>query len=216
MTLHQITQTPEASRDQSWENRFFQALSKEKINVLSAEPQSGPDGWPYLLTETSDEATEPTAQIIHWLADKGIGLVVNPMKEYPDYVFTYGMIWSFKETGYFFKPLEKAQVQTAAAGAVEFDNMQVQAGNPTAEYLPLYVRKVLQDFFRDQSILRPKILMVSTDGGPNYDLAFSLESLGNPPESEHAGIGEAISWFLPPHYSLLLVSEKGLPAFYDL
>ena len=106
MTLHQITQTPEASRDQSWENRFFQALSKEKINVLSAEPQSGPDGWPYLLTETSDQATEATSQIIHWLTDKGIGLVVNPMKEYPDYVFTYGMIWSFKETGYFFKPLE--------------------------------------------------------------------------------------------------------------
>ena len=76
------------------------------------------------------------------------------------------------------------------------------------------MRKILRDFFRDQGLLAVKILMMSQDG-KNFDLAISLESLGNPPEKEHQGIAEAISWFLPPHYSLLIVSEKGLPS-YDL
>jgi hypothetical protein len=37
--------------------------------------------------------------------------------------------------------------------------------------------------------------------------------LGNPPEREHEGIAEAIAWFLPNHYSVVLISEKGLPTF---
>ncbi|HWU44373.1 MAG TPA: hypothetical protein VN132_13070, partial [Bdellovibrio sp.] len=65
------------------------------------------------------------------------------------------------------------------------------------------------------AVLRPRILVMSTDR-KHYDLAFSLESLGNPPQKEHAGIAEAIGWFLPPHYSIVLVSEKGLPEFVEL
>jgi hypothetical protein len=47
----------------------------------------------------------------------------------------------------------------------------------------------------------------------NYDLCFSLESFGNPPETEHKGLAEALSWFLPAHYSIALISEKLLPGF---
>lgn len=215
MNISEIVSVPEAQRNQSWENNFFQALSKSNLHLITAEPQNGPDGWPYLLVETEGAATEPVsepvAKVLSWLTERGIGLVVNPRKEYPDYVFTYGMLWSFRETGFFFKPM-----QEAPQGTVSFEtNTIVHAGPPTEEYLPGYVTKILKDFFRDQGILRPRILMISQDK-VNYDLAVSLESLGNPPESEHSGIGEAISWFLPPHYSLLLISEKGLPPFHDL
>jgi hypothetical protein len=63
--------------------------------------------------------------------------------------------------------------------------------------------------------MHPRILVMSTDR-KHYDLAFSLESLGNPPTKEHQGIAEAITWFLPPHYSVVLVSEKDLPEFIAL
>jgi hypothetical protein len=55
--------------------------------------------------------------------------------------------------------------------------------------------------------------------GPNqqqFDFCFSMESLGAPPAQEHRGILEAIAWFLPAHYSLMLVSEKDLPKFESL
>ncbi len=121
------------------------------------------------------------------------------------------MLWQLKATGLFYRTADQAPV-----GTLEFEKGQgLHAGPPSPEYLPQYVRNILKEFFRDQNVLRPRILVMSSDR-KNYDLAFSLESLGNPPTSEHQGIAEAISWFLPPHYSVVLVSEMGLPAFVDL
>lgn len=211
MKLVELVKVPEAQRDHQWEIDFFMAISQENLKLLSEAPQTGPDNWPYLLAETTAEATEPAQKIIQWLATKGIGLVVNPQKEYPDYVFTYGMLWHFKETGLFYRTAAEAPV-----GTIELkDGQKLHAGEPTPQYLPPYVRNILKDFFRDQGILAPRILVMSTDR-KHYDLAFSLESLGNPPQKEHQGIAEAISWFLPPHYSVVLVTEKGLPPFVNL
>lgn len=212
--LNKLLSTPEQDRNFAWDEKFFKAFSSENISLLSKDPQQGPDGWPYLICETqTDEISEIEAsqKVLQWLATRGIGLVVNPRREpYPDYVFSYGMIWSFRETGYFLRP-DLAN----KSGEVTYDNKKLFTGVPTEEFLPLYVRKVLKDFFRDQSVLNPKILMISQDE-KNYDLCFSLESLGNPPATEHAGVAEAISWFLPPHYSVVLISEQNLPPFINL
>lgn len=211
MTLQNLLNIPDDQRDLNWENQFFVALTESNLNVMSADPQTGPDHWPYLMTESAPDAEEPAQKIIDWLSTRGIGLVVNPMKEYPDYVFSYGMLWHFRETGLFFRPNE-----TNPTGAFQIEpGMDLHAGEPNPKYLPQYVRNILREFFRDQGVLHPKILVLSTDR-KNYDLAFSVESLGNPPQSEHAGIAEAISWFLPPHYSTVLLSEKDLPPFIDL
>lgn len=208
MDLQQLTQVPDDQRDFQWEERFFAAFVHDKVSVLSPDPQTGPDGWPYLLTETGTGGTEPVAKILRWLSTKGIGLVVNPGKSYPDYVFNFGMLWHFKETGLFTRPPAEVPAGTVAIEA----GQGLLAGEPTKEFLPDYVRSILREFFRDQSLLAVRILVISQDR-KHYDLAFSLESLGSPPEKEHQGILEAIGWFLPPHYSLLLVGEKGLPAF---
>lgn len=220
MNLNEHLKTKEQDRNYGWDEKFFKLFSDSEIGLVTQDPQQGPDGWPYIICETltgqnnnkfQSDSIESAQKVLNWLTTKGIGLVVNPYREpYPDYVFSYGMIWSFKETGFFMRP-ELAQ----ASGQIEYENTKIVSGAPTEQYLPLYVRKVLKDFFKDQTVLNPKVLMISADG-KNYDLAFSLESLGNPPATEHAGIAEAISWFLPPHYSVVLVSEKNLPNFIDL
>ncbi|MNJ91233.1 hypothetical protein D3C87_88810 [compost metagenome] len=211
MTLNDLTKIPDEQRDQKWENDFFMALSQGNLKLLTPDPQQGPDGWPYLLVNTDESAQEPAQKIIQWLATKGMGLAVNPHKEYPDYIFSYGMIWHFKETGLFYQTAEEAPV-----GVIEIkEGTKLQAGPPADHYLPKYVRSILREFFRDQNVLVPKILVMSSDQ-KHYDLAFSLDSLRNPPETEHQGIAEAIGWFLPPHYSIMLVKEEGLPPFVDL
>lgn len=211
MTLMELVNIPFEDRDLNWDNKFFMALTTSKLNVLSAEPQEGPDGFSYLLVSTDDGGTEDAQQIIQWLATKGIGLVVNPQKEYPDYVFTYGMLWSFKETGFFFKP--NNDVKT---GVVEINNGgNFVSGDPSKEFFPSYSRSILREFFRDQGFLSVKILAFSQDQ-KHYDLLFSVDSLKNPPQKEHDGIAEAISWFLPPHYSIALVPQSGLPGFFEL
>ena len=217
MILAEHLKTKEEDRNQNWDEIFFKLISESQLSILTEDPQQGPDGWPYLISETEvapQAARQDSAQkIFHWLSTRGIGLVVNPRRTpYPDYVFSYGMIWSFRETGYFIKYqniLNDNQL-------VIDPNTPIKAGPPSEEYLPNYVRTVLKDFFRDQTVFDPKVLMISTDNGTNYDMCFSLESLGNPPENEHEGILEAIAWFLPPHYTLAVVSEKGLPEFISL
>lgn len=223
MQICELLKTPEQNRDFSWDEKFFKSFSEQQVRLLSQDPQQGPDGWPYIIcetlgtndsAETADDAIESTQKLFQWLAGRGIGLVVNPKRQpYPDYVFSYGMIWNFRETGYFIQP-HLAQ-KTTENSEIDFQNKKISSGPPTEVYLPLHVRKVLKDFFRDQAVLNPKILMISTDE-KNYDLCISLESIGNPPVAEHAGVAEAISWFLPTHYSIVLVSEAGLPKFHDL
>lgn len=217
-TLAEHLKTAEENRNQSWDENFFRLFSEANLQLLSEDPQQGPDGWPYLIGEISseqpdeDKKIDSAQKVLRWLSDKGIGLVVNPRRQpYPDYVFSYGMIWSFRETGYFIKYQELLQDKQFIVDA----DSKIHAGPPTKEYLPDYVRGILRDFLRDQGVFDARILMISTDG-KHYDLCFSLESLGTPPESEHEGILEAISWFLPPHYSVAVVSEQGLGAFESL
>ena len=200
-------------RDALWEAKFLDFLANTKVKVLSPDPQTGPDQWPYLMvaTEPELECTEPVQKIVDWLSTKGMGLVVNPAGEFPDYVLTYGMVWNFKVRQRFLSPLNPG-----SPSQVEYTLKNlVHAGTPTEEYLPLFVRQILREFFRDQGVLAPRILLLSQDR-KNYDLAFSAESLGNPPSLEWQGIAEAISWFLPAHYSILIVSEKDLPEFQNL
>jgi len=204
--LTEILAVDDDKRDANWEIQFFNALSLGNLKVLTPEPHTGPDGWPYLLADTVDSTTEDTFQkVLHWLSDKGVGLVVNPQKEYPDYVFTYGMLWNFKETGLFFIKSDKA-----SEGVFEFQMKDIKsAGTPTESYLPLYVRKVLKEFLLQQGIMSPKIIAFTLDG-INFDLAFSKESLGNPEAAENQGVLEALSWFLPLHYKVTLISENEL------
>lgn len=219
LTTH--LETIEENRDQAWDEKFFKLLTESNLHILAEDPQQGPDGWPYLICELSEQSTvanitteriDSAQKILHWLSSRGIGLVVNPKSmPYPDYIFSYGMIWSFRETGYFIK----YQNMSIDKQLVIEPSANIKVGSPTVEYLPVYVRSVIKDFLRDQSIFDARILMISTDG-QNYDLCFSIESLGLPPESEHEGILEAISWFLPPHYTIAVISENGLTDFASL
>lgn len=206
-----LLQTPTSARDEQWEDRFLAGLTESSLRLLSEEPQVGPDGWPYLMVETVEGPGEPAQKILQWLGTRGIGLAVNPRKDYPDFVLSWGMIWSFRETGRFLR-----RDLAIADGKVELTRETIaHAGTPSPQFLPEYVRQVLREFFRDQGVFDPRVLVLSQDR-QNYELAFSLESLGNPKPQEHHGVAEAISWFLPPHYPLILISEKDMPAFSSL
>jgi hypothetical protein len=219
--LDELLNIDVAKRDEAWEASFLAALPETKVNILSPEPKEGPDHWPYLMVGTGEGADEPLINVIGWLSTKGIGLAVNPQKPMPDFVLPYGVIWNFRERGEFYSKVE-------APKSERFDikpGQQLWTGVPSEAYLPQYVRSILKQFLADQGVFAPKVLMVSFEAGENgepqkspsaYDLCFSVESLKSPPAHEHANIAEALSWFLPAHYSVALVSEKTVPGFQPL
>jgi hypothetical protein len=209
LDLKGLTEVPVSKRDEAWEEIFLKALPQAQLRIVNDSPVAGPDGWPYLLVATDGD--EPFLKVAQWLVTQGVGVVINPEKPIPDYVITYGMIWNLRERGEFFTRTEKP-----STGPVDLKNgQQVYAGPPSEAYLPKDVRVIMREFLRQQKVETPKVLMVSEDQ-KRWDLALSLESLGSPPETEHAGIAEAISWFLPGHYSIVLMRESTLPGFVEL
>ncbi len=201
----------ESKRDAVWENDFLNQFPKQSITADSGGTRMGPDHWPYLFVRHYLESKEPVHQVFDWLSKQGAGLALNAHKEVPDYVFTYGMVWHFKETGVF-----QLNVEKKSPDSVVFEEGQeIISGPPSLEYIPQYARDVFKQFFSDQGVHHPRWIMVS--GCENdYNLCFSVESLGCPPQREHLGVVESLSWFFPNHFSIVLISEEHLPSFYDL
>lgn len=212
MEFETLIQQPEARRDAEWERQFLDGLLRSKVAVVKEEPQTGPDGWPYLLVKTGGEGGEPFHRVVKWLASRGIGAAVNSHKMVPDYVFTYGMLWNYMETGRFVVPAEPRP-----AGALVLEpGQKMVMGAPTFKYLPSYVRDVLREFLEAQGFAKPRILVISSPDYKHVDLAFSLESLGGLSPADQKTLGEGLAWFLPLHYNHALLSEAGLPPFVPL
>ncbi len=101
MDFEKLMQQPESARNDQWEREFLDAILSMKVEVQKGgDPLTGPDGWPYLSVRTG-RGDEPVEKVVRWLAGRGIGMVVNAFKMAPDYVFTYGMLWNFIESGRF-------------------------------------------------------------------------------------------------------------------
>ncbi|MCB0394440.1 MAG: hypothetical protein KDD25_07765, partial [Bdellovibrionales bacterium] len=141
-----------------------------------------------------------------------IGLVIHPEKQNPDYIFTYGMIWYAIQTGKFLEPT----IESRELGAVAYDKSEdFVIGEPTTEFLPESARSNLKKFLLDQGVYNPRICVLSGDG-KNFDFGVFVESLGNPPEKEYLGISQALSWFLPQHYSISLISDADFRVSFPL
>lgn len=204
MELDSLLQLPESSRDENWERQFLDAILAAKVEPVGDQAQAGPDGWPYFLVRTVPNAQEPFRRIVEWAAARGIGLALNTHKMVPDYIFTYGMLWYFTTTGRFITPEPPAK-----AGEVNFSEGMI-AGAPTEAYLPTSVRGVLREFLKAQGFAEPKIVVMTSQDFKTTDLVFSTESLNDLPAKSHRTMAEALAWFLPLHYSLVLGSERNL------
>ena len=214
MDFQQLLNAKESERDSDWEKDFLRLFPEQSFSLIYPEAKPGPDNWPYLWisSEANEQAAEPATKILDWLSQRGIGLVVNPNKNMPDYVFTYGMLWLYALTGQFIIDSER---QDTKKKEWEKTTEKLFYGYPKEDYIPTYVRSILKEFFLQQGIMRPKWILLTEDK-ENYDLCFSLESLNHPAEKDHQSLLEAISWFFPNHYSLVLTSEKGLADFEEI
>ncbi len=202
--MKQLLQTPQNDRDESWESEFFKLLPQTQFEFLSESPIEGPDGMPYLPVRISDSG-EPSDKVLAWLGEQGVGLAINPDLETPDYVLSYGMIWNFLLNGEFL-----TQTEDGFSGGKDLEvepGQEMMAGTPSETYWPPHVRSLFKEFLAQQGIHKPRVVMLSQDG-KDYDLCFSLESLGEPPQEEWQGILEAFSWFFPMHYSFSIISES--------
>lgn len=205
MSLNELLAVKSKLRDGEWETNFLSSVQAGQIRVLSQDPQSGPEGFPYLLTTSYGEGQQdPFQRVAHWCADTGVGIVLNPTEDGEDYMFTFGMLWNYKYRGEFYSFWSHDEAST------DGDKMVIR--KMTDVFWPEKPRRIFREFLMQQSILSPKVVLFSKTAKSDPELGISLESLGNPPAAEHQGILEAFSWFFPRHYTLLLVKESDIGA----
>ena len=84
---------PESSRNAEWEETFLKHLKDIKVNLLQKDPAMGPDNWPYMFLQSDTEGEDFLLNVFDWCMKTGVGVALNPHKELPDYIFTYGMVW---------------------------------------------------------------------------------------------------------------------------
>lgn len=212
MDLDLLLQQPESKRDDKWEADFLSLIPQAKVQIFEEQAKAGPDGWPYLLVKSGPEGDQPFLTVLEWTATRGIGLALNTHKMIPDYVFTYGMLWNYAMTRQFV-----TTGFTPKPGSVTIaENEDMIIGAPTEQYLPMFVRKVMREFMNAQGMARPRITVLSSQDFKTVDLLFSSESLNDLKPKDFRPMSEAISWFLPLHYNIIIGSEKNLSGFVDL
>lgn len=187
-------------------NGFFKELLNTKVGLLSESLQTGPDDMPYLFVTTdSENPSEDMHSLLKWCYEKGAGLVLNPQRPEPDFIFTYGMVWNFIHNGEFLSSEVIVGTKSNTPNASKYF-----AGEIVESVWPKVPRTWLKKFLLEQGVIAPKAVLLSEDQ-KKYEIAFSIESLGSGDESEHEGILETFAWFFPRHYSLMLVKEKMIP-----
>ena len=185
--LDRLFRVPRDERDEAWVEAFYAAVPDAS---LATRPEGqvvrGPDGYPYFRLAMPEPATEfetfcVTHVLDHCLAN-GFGIVIGDVDE-PEWVFPYGNLWSFKETGRF----------VVATGEQVPPSGEVLVGSPADDMLPPYAREVLRRELVAQGAENPSVLAVNAPGAsPEWFLSF--EPMPNP---------ERLLWYIPPHLGLV-------------
>ncbi|MCB0371356.1 MAG: hypothetical protein KDD45_18595, partial [Bdellovibrionales bacterium] len=79
--IYDLINTEIDNRDLEWEKAFLNALPSAHLGILNDTPQTGPDGWPYLMVKIDENGSQSAYEVISWLSDKGIGLAKKKKKE---------------------------------------------------------------------------------------------------------------------------------------
>lgn len=206
--LNDLTNSKLNARNQDWESQFLKTFVEREceVVVMSEDVQMGPDGWPYLYVNTDlkhEGFKDKALNVVQWAYDHAVGLVINPQKEKPDYVFNFGMIWSYVHRGAFVNFFDDSYQ----------DETPVYIAKVTDDIIPNHAQHIIKEYIASAGVQSPRAALITRDK-VHYELAFAIESLNNPPSNEHQGIAKGLSWFLPTDIPVVLLYEKKFQELY--
>jgi hypothetical protein len=211
--LFELFSVPKDVRDEKWKDDFFAAFPDATLRFASEEQvRLEADGLPYaqLSLPLPGEPFQALTlrELLPWVTETGIGVVLYDPDGEPGWVLTYGQMWSFQEFGQFELPLEEA----ATGEELQTENPDdVMIYHPTEEFLPIYVRKQIRHFMVEalQVDGEPTMLvMFQAQPKPTTSLVFSLFAEDFPSEEEFMNILYVMSWFVPTNYAIAGISKE--------
>jgi hypothetical protein len=184
---------PREERHDTWREAFFVAVPDASLAAGDPQVAYGPDGYPYFQLRMPEPGPFETFCVTHVLdacLTNGFGVVVHGGGPEPEWVFTYGDLWSFRETGRFIVSMGESVTLTEERKAL--------VGAPNESMLPPYARAVLRRALEAQGAAAPGVLLVRTPGfDPEWSFAFRpLPDL------------RRLLWYVPRHVGVTDVADR--------
>jgi hypothetical protein len=211
--LTRLFAEPRERRDHAWRAAFFDAIVDGSMATTPSQLMQGPDGFPYFVLQLPPvgESFTPfcVSHVLEHCTDHGYGVVVEPGKGQPQWVFRYGDLFSLRAYGSFDgDPADTGNGQGAGTEVVA-KKTPVMVGAPSEAMLPAWARRVIAAFLtRNASVTEPKVLvMVDPSRAPGRDLVFNVHPQDFPSEAAFEAVMQALSWFVPARRSVVAISK---------
>lgn len=191
--LERLFAVPREERADTWREAFFAAVPDASLETTERQVEAGPDGFPYFVLRMPQPGPFETFCLNHVLdacLENGFGIAVQGSDAEPEWVFTYGDLWSFKQTGRF--------VVSTGEPVTITERRSASVGTPDETMLPAYARRVLGGVLRDAGVSDPGVFLVQVPGmDPLYSFAFH-------PVPENA---RWLLWFIPRHFGMMKAQD---------
>lgn len=216
--LFELIQTPRAERDEKWQQTFLENIGQASFRCGDPQVVTGPDGFPYFQLFLPEPNQAFQCYVIDnmkddFLLSSGFGVVINPTENRADWVLSYGDILNFHLNKEFYTK-SATDFSNQAGEETVTENEKVMVGQPSEIILPEQTRKLLADFLTTNGIAIPKVLLMMRhrkDGsGVSQDLVFNVTPHDFNDENTYRNVMQAISWYLPKHYTYIGMDENSL------
>lgn len=214
--VHDLCAAPRDKRDDAWRSAFLSHIPA--AGMAGGDPQvtSGPDGFPYfnLFLPPQGKPFEPFSiqHLLPFACEHGFGaavLVSSP--EQPDWVFSFGDLWSYKETGEFYHdpPRWGAPPGQAEEAASLQPGVPVLIAQPNQDFLPDYVRSAIAKVLRSSfGIAEPQVFLLSEDSlSPSTNLVFNIFNEDFDDENRYDFVKMFLAWSLPRDYGMVEIPK---------
>ncbi|QJD94618.1 hypothetical protein HH214_01395 [Mucilaginibacter robiniae] len=214
--VYNLVQTPKSERDENWQKAFLQNVIQASFRCGEPQVITGPDGFLYFQLFLPEPNKSFQCYVIDKMKDdfllsSGFGVVINPTPNSVDWVFSYGDILNLHLNKTFYTT-EKTPFSRRVNDETIDKNEKVMIGQPSEAILPQQTRQLLAELLKINGVENPKVLLMMRDKqdgkDSTQDLVFNLTPQTFKTQDEYRSIMQAISWYLPKHYSFVGIDES--------
>lgn len=198
-------------RNEDWQKEFL--ANVDDASFACGDPQviSGPDGFPYFVLNIPEKNKEFQCYVLKkiipaFIFEHGFGVVFNPSKGQPDWVFTHGELVNYYLRGEFYTKSDNWYVQNQE---VIQESEKLLVGQPSEYIIPPSVRDILRKYLAQYTKKEVKLVLTNRPHGEEFlqQIIFNLEPQDFESEEHFRGVMQNIAWFLPRHYTYASTSE---------
>lgn len=202
-------------RDETWKQTFLANVTDASFICSNPQVINGPDGFPYFVLNIPEPNKPFQCYVIRnmitdFLLEQGLGIVINPEKGNPDWVFSYGDIVNHYLRNEFYTQSNNWDMNKR--DEVLESEERVLVGQPSEYIIPEQTRHILRLFFESLQINNVKIALLNRPKGEEFSqqLVFNLTPDKFKDRNHFNTVMGYVFWFLPRHYSYASIDESTL------